>query len=144
MKMLLRLGFLLLLLGGSGSLAAQSTGLQDKTTVQWEPDTLLFGEIHEGTILLDSFKVTNTGEYPYVIKSVKASCDCTVLRYPKEPLQPGQTATIRVEFDSAGKAGDALPGIIVYDNSRPNMRTIIYLSGYIIPRKKPNNPLKGE
>ena len=143
MKILVRLCFLLSLLSNSHVFFAQNTDSQERTTVQWEPDTLFFGEIGEGMILLDSFQVTNTGEYPYIIRSVKASCDCTVLRFPKEPLQPGQTAVIRVEFDSAGKAGDALPGIVVYDNSRPNMRHILYLSGYIIPRKKPKNPLGG-
>lgn len=143
MKILVAFGLLLFCTFNGGILTAQDTGLQEKTTVQWEPDTLFFGEINEGFILLDSFKVTNTGEHPYIIRSVKTSCDCTVLRLPKEPLMPGQTAAIRVEFDSAGKAGDALPGIVVYDNSRPNMRHILYLSGYIIPRKKPKNPLGG-
>lgn len=143
MKLPLRLCFLMLLFADSNALLAQNTVIQDRTTVNWEPDTLFFGEINEGHILLDSFRVTNTGDQPYTIRNVKASCDCTVFRFPKEPLPPGQTATIRVEFDSAGKAGDALPGIVVYDNSRPNMRNILYLSGYIIPRKKPKNPLGG-
>lgn len=102
---------------------------------------MFFDNIYEGAILLDSFRVTNTGERPYMIRDVKTSCDCTVLKFPKEPLLPGQTAAIRVEFDSAGKAGPAQPGIIVYDNSKPNSRNILYLSGYIIPKKKPRNPL---
>lgn len=143
MELFLRLCAVLLLISAGNYVSAQNAGLTEKTTVHWEPDTLFFGEINEGFILLDSFHVTNTGDYPYVIRNVKASCDCTVLRFPKEPLPPGKTATIRVEFDSAGKAGDALPGIVVYDNSRPNMRHILYLSGHIIPRKKPNNPLGG-
>ena len=143
MKVFPQILLLLLLAAHSNISSAQDAPIQDKTTVRWEPDTLYFGDINEGMILLDSFRVTNTGEFPYVIRSVKASCDCTVLRYPKEPLAPGQSATIRVEFDSAGKAGDALPGIVVYDNSRPNMRHILYLQGHIIPRKKPKNPLDG-
>jgi hypothetical protein len=140
MKIFVRFCLLLVLLLVYNGLAAQTS---DKTTVNWEPDTLFFDNINEGDILLDSFKVTNTGEHPYSIRSVKANCDCTVLRFPKEPLLPGQTAIIRIEFDSAGKAGVAHPGIIVYDNSRPNARNILYLSGYIIPRQKPKNPLGG-
>jgi len=115
----------------------------EKTTVDWLPDTLYFENIDEGYILLDSFQVTNTGEAPYVVREVKTSCDCTVLKYPKEPLLPGETAAIRIEFDTAGKAGLAQPGFVIYDNSRPNSRSIIYLSGYIIPRKKPKDPLGG-
>lgn len=115
----------------------------ERTTVIWQPDTLFFGDVYEGAILLDSFRVMNTGENPYVIKSVKASCDCTVLRFPSHPIMPGETAAIRVEFDSAGKAGHARPGIVVYDNSQPNSRNILYLDGEVIPRKKPRNQLEG-
>ncbi len=113
----------------------------ERTTVSWSRDTLDFGVIEEGTILLDSFTVTNTGVIPYQIRSVRTSCDCTVLRYPKSPLQPGKTATIRVEFDSQGKAGLAQPGIILYDNSAPNLRSILYFNGRIVPRKKPKNAM---
>lgn len=114
---------------------------KERTTVQWQPDTLFFGDIYEGAILLDSFIVTNTGEHPYMIREVKASCDCTVLRAPTHPIMPGEKAVMRLEFDSAGKAGHTQPGIIVYDNSTPNSRNILYLKGNIIPRKKPRNKL---
>ena len=113
----------------------------ERTTVTWNRDTIDFGIIEEGAILLDSFSVTNTGTVPYQIRSVRSSCDCTVLRYPKKPLQPGKTATIRVEFDSQGKAGIAQPGIILYDNSEPNLRSIVYFNGEIKPRKKPKNAM---
>ncbi|MCB0527706.1 MAG: DUF1573 domain-containing protein [Saprospiraceae bacterium] len=117
---------------------------EERTTVRWVPDTLFFGEIYEGAILLDSFRVTNTGEHPYMIREVKASCDCTVLRFPDRPVMPGETATIRLEFDSAGKAGHTQPGIIVYDNSKPNSRNILYLDGTVLPRKKPRSMLDGQ
>lgn len=109
------------------------------TTVSWKPDTLQFGIIEEGTILLDSFVLTNTGVLPYEIRGAKASCDCTVLRYPKKPIKPGQSASIRIEFDSQGKAGLTQPGIIIYDNSSPNLRSILYLNGRVMPRRKPRN-----
>lgn len=109
------------------------------TTVSWNRDTLQFGIIEEGMILLDSFLVTNTGTLPYQITNARASCDCTVLRYPKTPVKPGQTASIRIEFDSQGKAGLTQPGIIIYDNSTPNLRSILYLNGRVVPRKRPRN-----
>lgn len=111
------------------------------TTVSWNRDTLQFGIIEEGTILLDSFVVTNTGTLPYQITNARASCDCTVLRYPKTPVKPGQSASIRIEFDSQGKAGLTQPGIIIYDNSTPNLRSILYLNGRVVPRKKPKNSM---
>ncbi|MEY3194550.1 MAG: hypothetical protein RIQ78_647, partial [Bacteroidota bacterium] len=110
-------------------------GKPEPTTVRWTRDTLSFGSIEEGFILMDSFTVINTGNAPYTIESTKSSCSCTVLRYPTFPVMPGDTATIRVEFDSMNKAGHAQPGIILFDNSRPNKRNILYLDGTIEPRK---------
>ncbi|HPI07701.1 MAG TPA: DUF1573 domain-containing protein [Saprospiraceae bacterium] len=114
-----------------------SPSTDNLTTVSWNRDTLQFGIIEEGAILLDSFLVTNTGTLPYQITHARASCDCTVLRYPKTPIKPGQTASIRIEFDSQGKAGLTQPGIIIYDNSTPNLRSILYLNGRVMPRKIP-------
>jgi hypothetical protein len=110
-----------------------------RTRVAWTPDTLKYGQLDEGQILLDSFIVRNTGPAPYVIERVHASCDCTVLHYPPYPLMPGESATIRVEFNSNGKAGRVTPGIIFYDNSMPNLRSIVYLDGDVAPRVKRRN-----
>lgn len=118
-------------------LRVPESAAQERTTVDWTPDTLFFGDVYAGAIVLDSFSVTNTGEHPYLIREVKASCDCTAYKYPKEPVMPGETAIIRVEFDSAGKAGITRPGIVIYDNSIPNSRSILYLEGFVISKKKP-------
>jgi len=128
------------------NLAAQYLDLLNKgldniprTTVSWNRDTIGYGQIEDGAIVIDSFRVTNTGVYPYIVKEVKTSCDCTVLQYPRFPVMPGQTATVRVEFDSQGKIGRTTPGIVVYDNSTPNARNIMYLDGAILPRVKKKN-----
>jgi len=106
------------------------------TTVRWDRDTLPYGQIEEGMILLDSFTVTNTGTAPYIIKGAKSNCDCTVLRYPSFPVMPGDSAAIRIEFDSDRKMGRARPGIIIYDNSKPNRRSILHLDGYVMARRE--------
>ena len=115
--------------------------IEDRTTVRLSRDTLFLGKLEEGEIILDSFMVTNTGARPYVIRDVKASCDCTVLRRPTFPLMPGETAAIRVEFDTRGKIGLTTPGIVLFDNSRPNGRQIVYLRAEVLPRVKPKSSL---
>lgn len=112
----------------------KDAGNLSRTTVVWSRDTLRFGFIEEGTILLDSFVVTNTGKSPYVVTDIRTSCDCTVLKKPEFPIMPGESHTLRVEFNSSGKRGRSQPGIIVYDNSTPNLRNILYLDGEVIPR----------
>jgi len=112
----------------------QHPGEPEPTTVQFLRDTIDFGAINEGFILLDSFVIVNTGSHPYVISGSKGSCDCTALGLPKYPVMPGDSAVIRVEFDSYKKAGKTLAGVIIYDNSRPNRRHILYIGGNVKPR----------
>ena len=112
----------------------QHTGPLEPTTVRFLRDTIPFGRIEEGTILMDSFVVFNTGAAPYVIHSSKGGCDCTTLSFPKFPVMPGDSASIRIEFDSVNKAGNVTPGVILYDNSRPNRRNILYMEGEVQPK----------
>ncbi|MFN0037001.1 MAG: DUF1573 domain-containing protein [Saprospiraceae bacterium] len=113
----------------------------DRTTVRWATDTIQLGQLSEGEAVIDSFLVTNTGAKPYIIKEVKATCDCTILRHPTYPLMPGETASVRVEFDTRGKIGQTTPGIVLYDNTRPNGRHILYLNANVVPRVKPKNTM---
>ncbi|MDX1912211.1 MAG: DUF1573 domain-containing protein [Saprospiraceae bacterium] len=115
----------------------------DRTTVRFAKDTLMLGKVEEGDIIIDSFLVTNTGARPYLIKEVKATCDCTILRRPEYPVMPGETAAIRVEFDTRGKIGRTTPGVVLYDNTRPNGRQIVYLQAEVVPRVKPRNNMGG-
>lgn len=105
------------------------------TQVVWNRDTSHFGEIEEGILRLDSFIVKNIGKEPYIIREIKTTCDCALVKYP-DTIQPGRSGTVRIEFDSTGKSGAAYPGIVVYDNSAPNRRSILYLDGFIVPRRK--------
>ncbi|MCK6693995.1 MAG: DUF1573 domain-containing protein [Thermoanaerobaculia bacterium] len=104
--------------------------------VAWNRDTIFFPKMPEGNRLIDSFTVRNTGSTPYLIQGTKTTCDCVILKSPDHPVMPGESAVVRVEFDSRGKRGLSTPAIILYDNSIPNKRTILYLRGEIAPRKK--------
>lgn len=64
-----------------------------------------FGTINEGAVVETEFIVKNTGEADLIIADAKGSCGCTVPQPPKEPIAPGQSAPIKVSFDSNGKPG---------------------------------------
>lgn len=104
----------------------------------WDKDTLRFTDTPEGVFLRDSFLVTNTGSVPYMIRDVKTTCDCATYDVPTHPIMPGESAVLHVEFDTSGKLGIATPALIVYDNSTPNQRKILYLKANILARKKPH------
>lgn len=106
-------------------------GKADRTQVRWSRDTIQFGAVREGIVVLDSVTVTNTGSRPYQITGVKTACDCTVLHWPQIPVMPGETAVLRIEFNSVGKKGKVRTGIVVEDNSSPNTRSIIHFRGTV-------------
>jgi len=59
-----------------------------------------YGEIEQGSDPLRKFNFISDGIEPIVIKNAKGSCGCTVPDYPKEPLFPGENASIDVRYDT--------------------------------------------
>jgi len=45
-----------------------------------------------------TFTLTNTGKDPITIFEVVSSCGCTDVKWTREPLQPGQSGTIRATY----------------------------------------------
>lgn len=60
-----------------------------------------FGKIKQGVPVDYYFEVTNTTNKPVVIENAWASCGCTVPEYPKEPIAPGKTAKLKVQYNAA-------------------------------------------
>ena len=50
-----------------------------------------------------SFAFTNTGTAPLVIHQALASCGCTVPRFTKEPIAPGERGAIDVTYNGKDK-----------------------------------------
>ena len=86
-----------------------------------------FGNIKQGDIVEHVFKFKNTGNAPLVIKQVDVTCGCTTPEWPKEPIAPGKSGTIKAVFNSAGKMGQQNKVITVQSNATnaPTQVTII-------------------
>lgn len=92
-----------------------------------------FGTIEQGEKVTHVFKFTNTGQVPLVISNATGSCGCTVPYFPKEPIAPGQTSEIEVEFDSKSRMGLQRKKVYLYANTSPET-TILMVKGEVIPR----------
>ena len=62
-----------------------------------------FGEMNQGDVVHHTFTFTNSGSNPLIITDAKGSCGCTIPTWPKEPIAPGGTGNIEVQFNSTGK-----------------------------------------
>jgi hypothetical protein len=79
-----------------------------------------FGTVKDGEVVRHDYQFTNTGTEPLIIADAKASCGCTVPQWPKEPIQPGGSGKIRVEFDSKGKPGPQSKRVTITANTDPS------------------------
>ena len=76
------------------------------------------------------FKFTNTGKEPLIISKCKGSCGCTVPICPKEPILPGETGIINVNYDEK-RVGSFNKSITITSNAK-NSPKIIKIKGKII------------
>jgi hypothetical protein len=85
-----------------------------------------FGEITEGEVVSWSFDFTNTGKGDLLIADAHASCGCTIPDYPKDVIHPGDKGTIKVKFNSEGKAreGKVVKTVTIEANTNPKINTI--------------------
>lgn len=83
--------------------AADAAPVGPLTTVEFSETIFDFGEVMEGEKVVHNYKFTNTGKEPLIISNAKGSCGCTVPSWPREPIPPGETGEIKVQFDSKGK-----------------------------------------
>jgi hypothetical protein len=107
------------------------------TTIKYDNERFDYGIIDEGEIVKHAFKFTNTGKEPLVISNCKGSCGCTVPTWPKEPIAPGATAEIKVEFNSKGKPGPQSKRVTVTANTNPT-ETFLEVAGEVKGKAQPD------
>lgn len=76
-----------------------------------------------------TFTFTNTGNSPLIINQAAASCGCTVPKYTKTPVKPGETGTIDITYNGTGKfPGHFKKTITIRSNGTPEM-VRLYIEG---------------
>ncbi|RED97508.1 DUF1573 domain-containing protein [Marinoscillum furvescens] len=76
-----------------------------------------FGDIKQGDRVSHTFTYENTGNEPLIISSVKTTCGCTATNWSREPLAPGESSEITVNFNSRGKVGKQNKTVRVMSNA---------------------------
>jgi hypothetical protein len=104
-----------------------------KTTIYFPRDSYNFGQITEGEVVSYTFSFTNSGDETLVIHSAKGSCGCTVPKYSKKPIQPGESGLIEVSFDSRDRVGPNTKGVFIESNTDPTL-TILKISAEVMPK----------
>lgn len=94
-------------------------------SVTFEFDTIMQDDKVEHT-----FRLVNSGDKNLIITRAFGSCGCTVPEYPKDPVKPGDTASIHVTFNSAGKKGEQHKNVTLVCNTAVR-NEMLYLKGFV-------------
>jgi hypothetical protein len=104
--------------------------------IDFEEEEHDFGKIVQGEKVSYDFKFTNAGKSNLIISNASASCGCTIADFPKEPIPPGKSGKITVEFNSEGKSGYTEKIITVVTNCEPNTKILKIKVDIVEPQTK--------
>jgi len=76
-----------------------------------------FGEIVQGDRVEHVFEFENVGTEPLILSNVRTTCGCTAPEWPREPIAPGTSSSVKVVFNSTGKMGMQNKVITVMSNA---------------------------
>lgn len=97
--------------------------------IVFDKDIHDFETIQQGGNGTYDFKFKNTGREPLVISNAKGSCGCTVPSWPKEPIKPGESSTIKVTYDTK-RLGAFTKTVTITSNAKTGQK-IITIKGKI-------------
>lgn len=107
------------------------------TTMSFTETEFDFGTIDEGEKVSHVYKFKNDGAEPLIISNAKGSCGCTVPKWPKDPIAPGESGEILVEFNSKNKKGKQSKRVTITANTNPT-QSFLTIKGEVTP--DPNKP----
>ncbi len=106
--------------------------LANAPVARFEPKTHDFGEMKQGEKKEHTFTLTNDGKTDLHIRRVRSSCGCTAVAPSKKVIAPGETAPIKVTFDSRGKRGRQSKSITVITNDPKSSTVTLRISSNVL------------
>ncbi|KPJ57992.1 MAG: hypothetical protein AMS16_00150 [Planctomycetes bacterium DG_58] len=111
-----------------------------KPRVQAKTTTWDFGEITEGFVARGELKLENRGDAPLRILNIRSACAaCAAAAASDEPIPPGGSVKIRLQFNSAGSVGRQSKVVYVHTNDPKTPFVQLKIVGTV--KRDPNRPI---
>ena len=104
--------------------------LESLPTMDFRDTVFDFGTMRDGEVVGHEYAFTNNGRTPLIISNASGSCGCTVADFPREPVAPGKSGSIKVSFSSAGKEGHQEKSVSLTTNSARGVH-VLYIKGEV-------------
>ena len=98
--------------------------------ISFAKDVHDFGKMKQYGDASTEFKFTNNGDQPLIISNCKGSCGCTVPTWPRQPIAPGASASIKVKYDSK-RVGPINKSVTITSNATNTPTKVIRITGNI-------------
>ena len=79
------------------SFAGMSQAKPDEV-VKFNTEVHNFGKMKQNVPVTYNFEIKNISDKAVVVENVTAGCGCTIPEKPQQPIQPGATAKLKVQF----------------------------------------------
>lgn len=114
-----------------GSAEVNNQEVPKTTSMKFDKMEHDFGKVKEDTDNKTFFIVSNTGQEPLIIESVKGNCGCTVPKKPEKPIMPGKSDKIEVVFHpKEGQLKDQNKTVRVKANTNP-AEMVLKISAFV-------------
>ena len=100
-----------------------------------------YGTIQQGGDGACEFLVTNEGTSALTITRCKGSCGCTVPKCEKAPINPGETSTISVKYDTK-RVGPINKSVTITSNATNEPTKVIRIKGTVEASAAGGAPVK--
>lgn len=106
------------------------TAVEGGAQIEFEKEVHDYGTIDQHGNGACEFVFTNTGSEPLIISNAKGSCGCTVPSWPREPIKPGESASIKVKYDTK-RVGPINKSVTITSNAANAPTKVIRIKGTV-------------
>ena len=89
------------------------------------------GRIRPNQTAVQELPVTNTGKKELDIRALQGNCACITASAARNKLKPGESTTVRIEFDPGDRKGSQTKALTLYSNDPQNPVQRVTFTAYI-------------
>lgn len=105
--------------------------------LEFDSEVYDFGTLPTAAKVDHYVKITNTGKAPLIIRDAQGSCGCTVPVWPKEPIAPGATDSMKITYDAGTQKGKQRKTVTLSTNTVKGKETWTFTAD--LPNEESNN-----
>ena len=111
------------------SMAFAVTAQEQKGYLSVKNSNFSFGSFPKNQVRSCVFILQNTGIKPVLLENITTSCNCTAVKYSRQPILPGKTAYLTIYYNGKNYEAGYFKKSIDINSTAENGTLRIFISG---------------